>query len=467
MTRYCYIALSLLAIVIAAITVNTFGMADGATIIASLAIACVIPLLVGRRCSWWSPACTVALCVVELILVANAISHIYANTLGANATLDNPFILSDAGGDFKWALHHYDGRCPEPKTAFIGYPLIIYGLFLLFGVNIVWPIALNVMLTLFAVIMTGCLAVMISRNRTSTKASTIASIAIGLTSLNGFFLYHSGLTLKEPTMYIAITLVAMAFVNIIQAPESRNNSIKWIVLYAVACLILAAVRARFINFVAIGVIFMTITLWRTHWRTLVAMSVITLVAWYIGIIMSTANSLHNQISIVSGGVAMSKSFGEVDGIQYEYFKILHGYFCLETWKKILLLPITTCTQYIIPLPWGDESMVCFLARVRSGWYLSGGLSLFYYGFLSWRKECSLGIIVWWPAVCFVAIAYICGGTVSRYIQPFCPIFIAIAAYVTALAIDGKYRVLLRGFAIGYCIILSIALSAAAFITFML
>lgn len=466
MTRYCYIALSLIAIVIAAITVNTFGMADGATIVASLAIACVIPWLVGRRCSWWSPTCTALLALISVVLATNAVVELWNCTLHYNHAFDNPCLGLDSTKYFNWALSNYDGRCPEPKTAFIGYPLMVCGLFYLFGANIIWPVALNVMLTLFAVIMTSSLAVMITRNRTNVKASTIAALAMGLTSLHGFFLFHSGEVLKEPTMYIAMILVAMTFVHILQAPESRNNSIKWCLLYAVVCLVLAAVRARFINFVAIGVIFMAITLWRTHRRTLLAMSIITLAAWYVGVIMSTSNSLHNQISIVSGGVAMSKTFGDVDGIQYEYFKVLNGYFCLEAWKKILLLPVSTGTQYIIPLPWSIDNIVDTLAHVRIGWYLCGGLALFYYGFLSWRKESSLGLIAWWPAVCFVAIAYICGGTVSRYILPFQPMFIAIAVYVIALVLDGKHRASLRNFAIGYGIVLSIALSAAAFITFM-
>ncbi len=466
MTRYCYIALSLIAIVIAAITVNTFGMADGATIVASLAIACVIPWLVGRRCSWWSPACTIVLVAVGLILVANALCNIYCTTLEVNATFEKPYLWNDAGGYYKWALHHYDGSCKEPKTAFIGYPLIVCGLFYLFGANIIWPVALNVMLTLFAVIMTSSLAVMITHNRTNVKATTIAALAMGLTSLHGFFLFHSGEVLKEPTMYIAMILVAMTFINILQVPESRKNSIKWIFLFAVACIIIAAVRARFINFVAIGIAIIAFTKWRSLWRSIMAMGVITFALWVFGMILSPSHSVHNQISIVSGGVAMSKAFGDVDGIQLEYYKLLNGYFRLEIWKKLLLLPITTGTQYMIPLPWTIESLASILAHVRIGWYLSGGLALFYYGFLSWRKECSLGLIAWWPAICFVAIAYICGGTVSRYTLSFQPVFISIAVYVIALVMSGRYRTLLRNFAIGYSIMLVFALSAAAFITFM-
>lgn len=464
MFRYCYIALSLVAIVIAAITVSTFGMADGLSIVAAMAVACVVPLAVARRCcSWWSPACSVAFAVVALVLVASAVNYIYASTLQQGATLEMPHLNSDAGGYYKWALHHYDGRCNEPLITFFGFPMAMLALWHVLGVSIVWPVAMNLMLTATSIIMAASLAVTFTRRIKGIPPSTTAAITMALLGLHGYFLSQGFVIQKEAINYVTITMIAIAFVKLHDKDTTRRQAVVAVAMYAVACLALALVRAKYINFAAIGVVVLALSCWRTRWRSLLALVAVTGITWYLGMYFSTTYSIEQQAYNVTGGEIMTLAFSG-DNYQGMYYGWMDGYFTQPMWKRALYLPFTCGTMSIIPFPWGAESSAwtSVMPRVRIGWYLCAGLMFIYYLMLSWRRKHSLGLIMWWPVICYVGISFICAGSVSRYILPFQPMFVAITVYVGALIrTDGTLRrPLLTAYGI-YAALLAASLITAA------
>ncbi len=436
MFRFCYIALSLVATAIAAITVSAFGWADGLSIVAALAVAWIVPMAAGQRRPWWTPACTVAFGAVALVLVASAVNYIYATTLQQGATLEMPVLDCDAGGYYNWALHHYDGRCAEPLITFFGFPLAMLALWRVLGVSIVWPVAMNLMFTLATVAMAASLAVTFTRRVKGLDSKAVAPLAIALMGLHGYFLSQGFVIQKEALVYLAMTMVAMCTVGLQQQPSSRRRTIGNIALYAAACVILALVRAKYINFAAFAVGLLAITRWRTRWRPVLALVAVTGVTWLMGMYCSTTYNVDQQVLNVAGGEAMGNSFMPTDANHAAYLNFMGGYFVQPVWKRLLLLPVTLGTQFVIPLPWGAESAAwtSVMPRVRVGWYLCGGVVLSYYAILSWRRGVSLGAVSLWPVLCAVAIAFISGGTVSRYILPFQPLFTAITVYTAALAV---------------------------------
>ncbi|MCQ2287709.1 MAG: hypothetical protein MJZ74_01265 [Muribaculaceae bacterium] len=466
MFRYCYIALSLVAIVIAAITVSTFGIADGLSIVAAMAVACAVPLAVARRCcSWWSPTCCVAFAVVALVLVASAVNYIYATTLQQGATLEMPILDCDAGGYYKWALHHYDGRCDEPLITFFGFPMAMLALWRVLGVSIVWPVAMNLMLTATSVIMAASLAVTFTRRIKGITPSATAAITMALLGLHGYFMSQGFVIQKEALNYVSLTMIAMALVWLQDSDTAHRKAIAAVAMYAVACVVLALVRAKYINFAAFGVILLGLSCWRTRWRSLLALVAITGITWYLGMYFSTTYSVEQQVYNVTGGEIMTLAF-KGDNYQSMYYGWMDGYFTLPMWKRALYLPFTCGTMAIIPFPWGAESSAwtSVMPRVRIGWYLCAGLMVIYYLMLSWRRKHSLGLVAWWPVICYVGIAYICAGSVSRYTLPFQPLFVAIAVYVIALIRTDNTlrRPLLSAYAV-YAIALVTSLVGAIFI----
>lgn len=463
MYRYCYIVLSLVAIVIAAVTVSVFGIADGFKTVAAMTVACAFPYLLARRCSWWTPACSVALMGSMLVLVACAVNHIWESTLRCNLMLDNPVLGPDATKYFRWALHHYDGRCEEPLITFCGFPLAILGLWRVLGVSMIWPVALNVMLTVTSIILGGRITVAFTRKIEGVTPSAAAAIAMALLGVHCFFISQGHAVQKEASMYVAMSMIALVFVELQQVPATRRKALQWVCVYAAGCLLLAVIRAKYINFAALGIVLLAVGTWRKQWRSLAALSGITVATWMLGMYCSTTYSVEQQVYNVTGGEYMDLAFGKVEGIQEQYLEMMGGYFGLPMWKRVLLLPFTSGVQYVIPFPWGAEKVLwgSIMPRLRLGWYVCGGLAIVYYAMLSWRRKHSLGAVLWWPVICFAGISFISGGTVSRYILPLQPTFCAIAVYVGALIYTGTHRKQLLAASGIYALLLVVALATAA------
>lgn len=132
------------------------------------------------------------------------------------------------------------------------------------------------------------------------------------------------------------------------------------------------------------------------------------------------------------------------------------------------LPVCCAVQYLIPLPWNalnDIPMGYTLAYAHQGWvwYLTGGAALYYLIFNSWRdlRQNLTGRYMLWAAACFIGIAWLFGGTVSRYILPFMPVFVACALYTF---IHDRHRVSFRRFYGVYAGLLAVALTASYFMS---
>lgn len=93
------------------------------------------------------------------------------------------------------------------------------------------------------------------------------------------------------------------------------------------------------------------------------------------------------------------------------------------------------------------------------WYLIGGASLYYLLFASWRglRHGLLERYVLWAAACFAGIAWMFGGTVSRYVLPFMPVYVA--ASVCAV-LYMRHRRSFRRFYLLYLAALAAALTAS-------
>ena len=146
---------------------------------------------------------------------------------------------------------------------------------------------------------------------------------------------------------------------------------------------------------------------------------------------------------------MARAF-KIGIVQQPYFTLIGDYYHYPEWKRLLLLPITAGVQYIIPFPWlydlENADFMSILPRMREMWYFVGGTCIYYYLYINGLhyKQNNLGMWAWWPLVTFLGIAFITGGSVSRYVLPLQPLFVVIALYVLLQVKIGNYR---RSFAI--------------------
>ena len=139
------------------------------------------------------------------------------------------------------------------------------------------------------------------------------------------------------------------------------------------------------------------------------------------------------------------------------------YFLYSTWHKLALLPVTMSLQFFLPFPWFTDYdtpvLLNVLCHASYGWYLIGAMVLFYFLFMSWRRDGNMGAWPWWPFLYYVALAYIMAGTMSRYVLPIQMLLVPVVTYVLCRLYEGHLR---RQFIV-YFIVFAV-LSAVALLT---
>ena len=435
------IALGLLA----TYTSSIFAFGDSCSIVLSLMVAYLIPRFVYSRSSiackwgqWW-------LLIVALLLAFYVMLSIKVCTIDVGSTLEEPELTSDSGDYYAWALSHYDGRCPSPKLPFKGLPLFMVWQWRVLGVSVAWPLALNYMFTLLFIVMTGKVACrMLCRKFGTIKPSTIAAVAMLLVSLMGFLISQGMRIQKEAGCTLGLLLVGYTLAGMASGETlTKRDRYRDIAVFVTGCLLMAMVRTNFVYFAIVGALMMIFSNHRTQWRYGTLLAVIAAVITVVFSIFFSY-SFGQQFRTVDGGDAMALAF-KVGIVQQPYFNIIGDYYHYPEWKRMLLLPVTAGVQYIIPFPWlydySNAQIFSLLPRMRLMWYFVGGACLHYFLYITilHPKSNNLGMWAWWPLVLFMIIAYITGGSVSRYALPLQPLFVVIALYVLLNVKQGTYR----------------------------
>lgn len=420
-----------------AISVWTFGT-EGIGVACAMAVALMVPQWLYRRMSHHDSRGGLLLAVVGALMVAWAFYNIYLWTAAVGLPIHTPQLQSDAASYFRWAHNHYHGIPNDCDTKFIGFPLIVLLSWQLLGQSIAWPIAINVMLTLLAVVFIGLTACRLLEGRVSIRNRQIALLAMAGTSVLFYYLSHASLLLKEPVTYFAVAIAAYAIAHF-KCPNISTKSLRTsVALFAASIALMAIARTGVIYFILAGVALA----WadnRSMWRFALTLSGIALIGIGVGILLSNGFSTEVQMRIVAG----TNNGGDMMGKVYEsrniYATIMGSYFSLPVWQKILLLPVTCIVQTFIPFPWVNTeelTVVSFATRCQWGWYAIAGIAIFYLLFCSWRKR-SLGFWGLWPFVCFALAAFSTGGSVSRYALPYQPLFVIVALWVVCKAREHK------------------------------
>ena len=430
---------------IAAYTGSIFGFGDSCDIVLSIIVAYLVPRLLYSKSSLSCHCGQWLLLVVSTLLAFFMIYSMNVWTNHSDFTLEMPDLHSDDGCYYSWALSHYDGRCPSPKIPFKGLPLFMLGMWKVLGVSVVWPMALNYMFSLLTIVVTGKIANRLLSSRFPTiSPASISALSMLLVSFLCFLMSQCLRIQKEAGCVIGITMVGYCLAGFAsKTPLSSKEKRRDMACFVVGTLILALVRTNFAYFAMIGAAMMAFARGRAQWKrgTLLA-----LIALSITVLFSILFSytFGQQYRTVDGGDAMALAF-KMGYVQQPYLSLIGDYYHYPEWERLLLLPITAGVQYTIPFPWlysyENANIISILPRIRFMWYFVGGVCIYYYLYINviHYKHGNLGMWAWWPLVTFLCIAFITGGSVSRYTLPIQPLFVVIATYVLLQVKEGKYR----------------------------
>ncbi len=454
----CLIVTMLLAVsAVAAGAVTVLGADTGWRLALALTVAYALPMAVYNRQSWSTAGGHYVLLATWLLMSAISVENVMVWTAPDGASAEWPLFESDSRGYYAWALHYYDGRCDAPPVAFPGLPFMMLVLWKLFGVNVVWPVAMNVCFTLLAIVIAAMTTVRLLRGRELARPDRwLGNAALVCGMLLFFLLSESTCVLKEAAIALSMSAVALVLAVFV---TDRHLRVKHYVAFVAACLLLAFTRTTYMYFVLLALVIIAMGNYKTHLPHTLLLVVLALIAFVAGDSVAYY-SFERHVSIISGGERMQRLF-MVGPNQQPYLDMVGNYFTYPIWRRLLLLPLSCSVQFIIPFPWiydGWTSLHEVAARCGFGWYAVGGTALFYYGAMSWRQRYKLGAWAWVPALIFATIAYTTAGSVSRYALPVEVMFIPVAVWVmSCVCHDLSLRRLFIVWAILFVIVLTITL----------
>lgn len=444
--------------VLAVVASSHFGLADGARITLGYLVAYLIPRVVLTRARASSTAALVVLLLLTAFLIWVNYKRLLQWTFFDGYSLVEPNIIDDGRTYYKWALNKYDGRIPPVHVVFPGFPILMLALWKVLGVNVVWPQAMNLSFTLTSVVLTGMTTRRLLSHRVSVLPSTLLWSGMAMSCLLMYYLSMGTKVLKEGPIFISMALAGFALAAMAADDKERHHLWRDFGLFAVACLLMGMVRTTYVYFIAMGVAVMTLSRPRRDWRMSLIMLGVIALSLYIGNLMSSY-SFERHAEIAGGGWNMQRFYVTSESQQF-YHDLLNYYFLYSPWHKALMLPLTMGVQFIIPFPWSyyeTPTILRVIARITYGWYFIGGLSLFYFLFVSWRRDGNMGCWAWWAALSFAAIAYIMAGSVARYVCPVQPLFVPVAIYVLCRLWEGHWRKAFLWWSVFYIILLAATL----------
>ncbi|MBR1551443.1 MAG: hypothetical protein IJ632_03900 [Muribaculaceae bacterium] len=432
-----------LAIVaLATAAASIFAPDDAARIIAALLVAGAVPMLVYGRCRNASAGGMWVLLVLWGFMAMVGVMQLREWCLMPTFSFDSPDLKSDAGCYYNWAIHHYNGSVPEPKSiVFKGFPLLMTLLFHLLGPNVLWPLTMNMMFTLLAVVVGGQACWRLLHPVVDYKGSFTSTLAMAMTGTLMYYVSQGLAIQKEASIYLGMALTTYVLAGMAKHADDRCRlTLRDALLFGLGCIIMGFVRTTFLYCTFVGIGLMTAAHPRLLWRKGCILLTIALAAFTAGN-MHALYSLEQHMVIMEGSGAMSRTFLTGHGPSAPYMMLLGPYFSFSVLHRLALLPFVMSVQFFIPFPWtyNNFDFLRLFLRMAWGWYIIGGIALFYYLFLSWRRPVKLGVWPWLPVVLFAGIAYIIGGSVNRYVLPIEPLFVPVAVYVVCLLRQGLFR----------------------------
>ncbi len=403
------------------------------------------------RCTTWQSAGGWAVLGVGASMAAALISvnWYYFSTVGGTG-LDNPGLVFDPGRAWNSALTlagYTDGTPAD--SVFLGYNSVVWACIEVFGRSVIAPMILNGMAMLLGGLFTGSLAArLIPCSQGRAHAGMWGMIMIFAISA---FTYTSAILIKDALLCMCVPAFARGLVDI-RRP-------KWLATAMIAAATITWVRTSMAAMLVPGVLMMLSCIGaRRNWWRVTAILVAIAGMYAVERMMTMGIAVENIPDANINYIIDIQSNGNQD--VWLSFLDSHGEW--QLWQNILVLPASILVQFLIPFPWNLDSAGCFMGyasiyyRFAYPWYFIGGLILYYIAKGWLRSAPPLKHLFLWAVCCWVAPAFMLGGTVSRYGTPFAPILCLGAVYVVLNFAHGKGLWKWMGV---FCVLMAIGLAA--------
>lgn len=419
----------------------------------ALAIALGALRLCGRPTKW----STTVIVVLWAIMAVGITLNVYQATAQCDATLTDPKLLNpDISRYWDQACALFE-RIPYPGEHSV--PVFCYataGIWWLFGKSLVYPLALNVTLTLISVVLVGLVSrKLLAGQIKSLSDDAVSALAMTLIAAVTNYVGFGMVMLREPSDYLGFMLASLCLVDLFQG---RKITLKSAVAFIAGVALLACNRPASVCFIILGIVLLSIRGLRTQWKSGLVLTVVA-VAAAVGGMSFTNEKSWAHVHIVRGDSSMGRKFiannDTVNDYRYTHYnKLIGPYYNTPVLNRLSVLPITATVQAIVPFPWGFERDMKYgytqaYNHVGYPWYAIAGIIAFYYLWLWWRvckndkttpknrllrwlslwRQDPLHLWALWALACWLVIAFLYAGSVSRYAMPMVQLLIPLAVVI--------------------------------------
>lgn len=373
----------------------------------------------------WHWTSAVLLCGVALVY-AGAVANVWWYTDGAGTTGANPLLANwDANVDWTTARELAAGVPTTGKVRHYG--VMMSWVMRITGVDVANAVMLNVLFYSLLLIVAGKLGYALNGSRRFAMWLIIAFLCMS------YLAVQATVIIKD----VSITLCMALFAWQMARWGARGNRLfdRQNVLWMVIALSgLAFLRPNLMFFFVVGA--MVTWCFTDNRNASVGMTAAAVVALVLSfamrhLYMTTVDPI-DQIAVVS-----SEFFQFPESNSRPWDLVLGIYDTLSVWERLLWLPANVGVQFLIPLPWNymsyvDHGITVPIAHMGFGWYYAGALSVYYVvRDLKWRRMSLCGAMALWGWACYVAVAYVSAGHVSRYALPLLPLILPSAVMAVA------------------------------------
>ncbi len=380
---------------------------------------------------WYTLLIATSILISGIILNLEHFSNIFYDALNGKYTGTQINGLTNPDSMRYWndALYHFsDGREGSPTWFHQqGYGLIISLMWQLCGQSIVYPLLLNALLILLAIILCGKIATrLIDGNK------DVMTVSMVMTASICYFLNSGTVILKEAPLCFAFALSLYGLTLIVKPTEKHKVHFLLWTSVIIGLSLVAILRYTFLLYLILAIPFLYIKR-RSLSLDIIAVSSISLMIFFAARLIIAAHSPSISEPDIISGNGLSNNFFYSNPQHAAYNTIMNGYFDYPWWEKAALLPVTATVQFFVPLPWGFDlysnyAPTLAYARIGYPWYIVGGLAIYTLVFCRKHANSEIFRFLLWACAMWFATAYLFAGTVSRYTLPLIPAIIPAAVY---------------------------------------
>lgn len=383
---------------------------------------------------WWT------LLAATTALSIGVIVNVWYFTTASGVTVSDPVLNNyDARDYFDSSMAVFSDAEAQPTHHRMAIARFIAQIWDITGVSIFSPIVVNMTMVLAAVIVSGLISERMLRGVTGRSPQWVTTCAMIMTAGVCYYLNSGTVLLKDAAVAMAMALCVFGLTGIPHPFADRCNRGLAVGCFCVGILLLAMARFQYIWIVVAGIFVLTLFAGGRRWGFPSVLLALCGVAWLL--------VERNVATAVDAGTIMSDAlegpimrsawfFGDIPGHEFYERYVNNSYFYWPVWKKLLWLPVSAVTQYLIPFPWNyirDTNFGPTLAYAHFAypWYAVGSLVLYFIGGCIRRAPRELTAWTAWAVMAWLLPAYMVAGTVSRYGLPFLPMLVPAAVYVAA------------------------------------